>query len=116
MKRAAAKIADVAAARAQEPFTMVAGVRPKRRPRAGSASAPMPRTTPDDNKKIYTSVAITVGQRECMREEAARRCQLGLASRNDVAAVLRDILDFYVHNREEVQHWVAAHATERDRR
>jgi hypothetical protein len=83
--------------------------RPSPRKRADSEE---PSATP--RQLFNTSFSVFVQHRDLLRTVAFQRASSGAAARNDVGAVLRDVLDFWVDRRDEFEEWLRQRGDDAD--
>lgn len=112
--RAPEQIAELEERRsARAAFSVDEGPAPKPRRAAKKATAKVKAEAPElpalpqQPATVYTSFSIRQSHREALREHAFARLSAGHNTRNDVSAVLRDVLDFWQAHTKEVNAWIA---------
>jgi hypothetical protein len=99
------KVNELASRRTNEAaFTPARSARPKRSAGTKDGVAPHPMPAPS---VAWTTFAVTPAQRDELRRIAAYRQATHQKNRNDVSAVLRDVLDFWLAHQADFDKWLA---------
>ncbi len=86
-------------------FQLGAGAPPKRARKTGGGPVELVGLVPM-SRKVYTSFSIDEVHRTALETHAWARKQGGITNKFDLSTVLRDVLDFWMANEEEVGAWL----------
>lgn len=106
---AADRIEELAARRESQMFISAGPARPARaRARAEGAKADLPAPPALQPQRIASNYMLDEAHIDALRSDAMARLQKKLARRVDISAALRDVLDYWLAHREEVETWIAS--------
>ena len=87
-------------------FQLGAGAPAKRARKTGAGAVELIGLVPM-SKKVYTSFSIAEEHRTALETHAWARKQGGITTKFDLSTVLRDVLDYWMANEEEVGAWLS---------